>query len=472
MNGVGCMVALGTIHDWAPTPGAVVTWRAAPGARAKAAQAPISDVPASFQQSQHLRGFATHAAKGRDMARLAVGAWDISGTCDIPAMTEAITAHLRRHDAYHSWFEYENANNIVRRTIRNPADIELDVIEHDGHVSLPELRANIFATADLTEWGCFSFGIIQRADHFTFYTSMDHLLTDGMSTGVIFFEIHMMYAALVHGAGPIPLPDRGSYDQYCLRQRENAARLTQNSPQVRGWMEFAERNGGTLPDFPLPLGDHSVPDTGAMVVLPLMDAEQTQRFETQCADAGARFSGGVFACAALAEYELTGAEVYYGITPYDTRSTPDEYMTPGWFASFIPITVAVAGLSFGDVARAAQASFDSSKVLGDVPFDRVLELAPAELGLRNPDRDVPLLSYIDVRSIPLSSEWEKLNVGIYGDSRLSDQVCVWVNRFETETTLTVSFPENPVARESVARYVKAVQSAYLHAADFAVTAAS
>src|ERR1700712_1661918 len=171
MNGVGCMVALGTIHDWAPTPGAVVTWKAAPGARAIAAQAPITDVPASFQQSQHLRGFATHAAKGRDMARLAVGAWDISGICDIPAMTEAITAHLRRQDAYHSWFEYENANNIVRRTIRNPADIELDAIEH-GHLSLPELRANIFATADLTEWGCFSFGIIQRADHFTFYTSM------------------------------------------------------------------------------------------------------------------------------------------------------------------------------------------------------------------------------------------------------------------------------------------------------------
>jgi mycolipenoyl-CoA---2-(long-chain-fatty acyl)-trehalose mycolipenoyltransferase / long-chain-acyl-CoA---trehalose acyltransferase len=469
MNGVGCMVALGTIHDWAPTPGAVVTWEASPGARAKAENAPISDVPVSFQQSQHLRGFAAHAAKGRDMARLCIGAWDISGICDIPVMTEAITTHLRRHDTYHSWFEYENADNIVRRTIRDPSDIALDVTEH-GHVSLPELRANILATTDLMEWGCFSFGIIQRADHFTFYMSIDHLLTDGMSTGVIFVEIHMAYAALVDGAGPLPLPDPGSYDQYCVRQRRHAAELTQNSPQVRGWMEFAGRNGGTLPDFPLPLGDPSVPNTGAMIVLPLMDAEQTQRFESNCAEAGARFSGGVFACAALAEHELTGAQTYHGITPYDTRSTPDEYMTPGWFASFIPVTVEVAGREFGDVARAAQDSFDSSKVLGDVPFDRVLELAPAELGLRNPERDVPLLSYIDVRSIPLSSQWEELNVGIYGDSRLSDQVCVWVNRFETETTLTVSFPENPVARDSVSRYVNAVQSAYRRAADFAVTA--
>jgi hypothetical protein len=300
--------------------------------------------------------------------------------------------------------------------------------------------------------------------------SIDHLLTDGMSTGVIFLEIHMAYAALIHDAGPIPLPDRGSYDEYCLRQRRSAAELTRNSPQVRQWIEFAAGNGGTLPDFPLPLGDSSVPNTGAMIVVPLMDEDQTLRFESHCADAGARFSGGVFACAARAEYELTGAETYYGITPYDTRSTPDEYMTPGWFASFIPIKVEVAGLPFGDVARAAQHSFDSAKPLGDVPFDRVLELAPPELGLRKPDRDVPMLSYIDVRNIPLSSEWEKLNVGIYGDSRLSDQVCVWVNRFERETTLTVSFPENPIARDSVGRYIGAVQSAFRHAAEFAVTA--
>jgi hypothetical protein len=464
------MVALGTIHDWSPAPGSVVTWNASQSARAKALQAPFSDAPASFQQTQHLRGLAAHAANGRDMARLAIGAWDITGTCDIPVMTAAITAHLRRHDTYHSWFEFEHAQAIVRRTIGDPADIELVATEH-GSITLPELRANILATPAPTEWDCFSFGIIQRADHFTFYMSLDHLLTDGMSTGVIFLEIHMMYAAQIHGAGAIPLPDSGSYDEYCLRQRRQTAALTAESPQVRAWIEFAEHNHGTLPDFPLPLGDHSVPNTGAMVVVPLLDEAQTERFESNCAFAGARFSGGVFACAALAEYELTGAETYYGVTPYDTRSAPEEYMTPGWFASFIPVTVPVGDLTFGDVARAAQDSFDSAKDLGDVPFDRVLELAPSELGLKTPERDVPMLSYIDVRNIPLSSQWEELNVGIYGDSRLSDQVCMWVNRFETETTLTISFPENPIARDSVARYLKAVQSAYRRAADVTVAAA-
>jgi hypothetical protein len=71
----------------------------------------------------------------------------------------------------------------------------------------------------------------------------------------------------------------------------------------------------------------------------------------------------------------------------------------------------------------------------------------------------------------VSSQWDELNVGIYGDSRLSDQVCVWVNRFEKETTLTVSFPENPTARESVARYIQALKSVYLRVAEHGAAAA-
>jgi hypothetical protein len=157
---------------------------------------------------------------------------------------------------------------------------------------------------------------------------------------------------------------------------------------------------------------------------------------------------------------LTGAETYYGITPYDTRNTPAENLTPGWFASFIPITVPAGEIPFDDAARAAQDSFDSGKGLASVPFSRVVELTPPELGLRNPRRDVSMLSYIDVRTMPFSSEFDGMNLGIYGDSRLSDQVCMWVNRFEMETTLTVSFPENPIARESVDRYIRVVKSVY------------
>ena len=76
---------------------------------------------------------------------------------------------------------------------------------------------------------------------------------------------------------------------------------------MQKWITFAQGNNGTLPRFPLPLGDPSVPCEGDLLTVLIMDEEQSNRFESACTDAGARFVGGVFAAAALAEYELTGS---------------------------------------------------------------------------------------------------------------------------------------------------------------------
>lgn len=458
------MVTFGTVHNWDPGTGTVISWHATPAAHHKARQAPISDVPASYQQVEHLRRFSDHATRGLDMTRLNVGAWDMPGTCEIAAMTQAINAHLRRHDTYHSWFHYRAGDRVVRHTFSDPADIEFSPLER-GEMTPTELRAHILATPSPLRWDCFTFGVVQHPDHFTFYMSADDLVIDGMSVGVIFLEIHSMYGALVSGGVPVQLPEPGSYDDYCVRQHQHTAGLTLQSPQVRTWIRFAENNGGTLPSFPLPLGHPSVPCGSGVAVVPLLDEEQTERFETVCANLGARFSGGMFACAAFAEHELTGAQTYYGITPYDTRGTPAEFVTPGWFASFIPVTVPVAGLTFGDAVTAAQASFDSGIDLADVPFERVVELASVGGHIRKPAGKLHMLSYADVRGIPFSSEWDGLNAGIYGDGRSSDDVRMWVNRFEDETTLTVAFPQNPVARDSVERYVRALKATCLRVAE-------
>ena len=92
----------------------------------------------------------------------------------------------------------------------------------------------------------------------------------------------MMYSALLEGEPPVSLPPAGSYDDFCMRQRQFMSGLTLDSPEVRKWVEFAEDNGGTLPDFPLPLGDQSVPCGGDVVGEQLMGAQQTARFESVC----------------------------------------------------------------------------------------------------------------------------------------------------------------------------------------------
>jgi 2-O-sulfo trehalose long-chain-acyltransferase len=455
---------MSTLHDWVPDRGSVICWHAPAATSYNARQAPVSAVPPSYQQTQHLRRYCDHAARGLEMTRMMIFTWEVAGRCDVRAMNYAINAHLRRHDTYRSWFEYKDAEHIVRHTIADPADVELVPIEHQDMTSA-ELREHISAPHPL-QWDCFMFGIVQSADHFTFYASIGHLCVDLMIVGVLFAEIHMMYSALVRGGIPAQLPEAGSYDDYCVRQRRDTSALTLDSPSVRAWIEFAENSGGTLPHFPLPLGNLSVPWAGDLLNVTLMDEQQTRRFDSACVAAGARFSGGVFGCAALTEHELTGAETISILTTTDTRSTPTELATTGWFTGLVPITVPVAATSFDDTTRAAQTSFDSGTDLASVPFDRVLELAPPELMLRRPRPGNFVLSFLDGSIAPLSAvAGSDLDFRIYDEGRVSHQVSMWVGRFRQETRVMVLFPNNPIARESVARYIAAMKSVFVRVAD-------
>lgn len=462
------MVAINAIHDWIGASGSVVSWHPSAASRDKVRNAPVSSVPVSYQQAQHIRGYRHHLAEGTDMARLNIPSWDMPGQCDVRAMTHVINAYLRRHDTYHSWFEMTDDDEIVRRTVTNPRDIAFVHTRH-GEMTATQWRDHILATPDPLSWDCFSFGIIQRADHFTFYISIDHVHTDAMFMGLVLVEIHMMYAALASGSAPIPLPVVGSYDDYCVRQAEFLSSVTMESSEVQKWVRFAHANDGTMPRFPLPLGDPPWSKTGDLVTVRLMDKNQSDRFEAACTAAGARFIGGVFASVALAEYELTGSTAYHVITPTTTRRTPEEFHTIGWFTGVVPITVPVDPASFGATARSAQSSFDDGLHVAHVPFDRVLELATDSMGLRNPDPGVPMVSYLDAGLPPLSAsiiaEWERMNGRVYSDARSAYQIGLWVNRGERETTLTVAFPNNPIARESIDRYVSAMKAVCLGVAD-------
>ncbi|MGB8388128.1 MAG: condensation domain-containing protein [Mycobacterium sp.] len=455
-------VTVGPLRDWVPAAGPVISWQPSPASLEKARQAPVSAVPASYQQAQHLHRFREYAARGLDMSRLLTAGWDMAGQCDIRAMTHVINTHLRRHDTYHSWFEYADAEHIVRRTIENPAHIAFVPTVH-GEMTPAELRSQALATPSPMQWDSFRFMVIQYADHFTLCLCVDHIHIDAMFVGVVFAELHMMYAALVDGGAPLSLPPAGSYDDYCVRQERYLSALTLESPEVQGWVEFFEKNDGTLPEFRLPVGDQPVPCD--MMSIRLLDERQTAAFESACIAAGARFSGGVFACAALVEHELTGVETYYGIIPTDTRCNETDFTTTGWFLGLVPVTVPVSE-SFDETVRAAQASFDSGSDLANVPVDRILELAP---WLRKPERGAPLLFYLDAGIPPLSavvsSHLDGLNASLYHDGRIPAQVATRVNRLKDETHAIVLFPDNPIARESVIRYMEAMKSVYVRVAE-------
>jgi hypothetical protein len=411
-------------------------------------------------QIGHLRGFVEFRERGLDYSRAVMGSWDVPGRCDIRAMTYVINAHLRRHATYHSWFEYNDAQNIVRHTMKNPRDIEFVAKEH-GVLTQQEWQDHVLATPDPLQWDCFRFGVIQYQNRFALYAVVDHLHCDPMLIAGLYVEILMNYNALLEGKAPVTLPPAASYDEFCMRESQCVSGMTLESPEVRKWIEFAEANGGTLPDFPLPLGDQSIPCGGDVHVTRLLGPEQTAQFEALCQQAGARFSGGLFACSALAQYELTGAETYYGLTPIDKRKSPADFMTVGWFTGVVPFTVPVDPTSFAETARAAQASFDANMDAANVPYDRVLELAP---WLKRHGPQFTMMSYMDAGLPPLSAivatALDGVNATAFTDGRSPAYMYSTVFRLFDEVSIMVSYPNNPIARESVTRFTQTTKSVF------------
>jgi mycolipenoyl-CoA---2-(long-chain-fatty acyl)-trehalose mycolipenoyltransferase / long-chain-acyl-CoA---trehalose acyltransferase len=71
-----------------------------------------------------------------------------------------------------------------------------------------------------------------------------------------------------------------------------------------------------------------------------------------------------------------------------------------------------------------------------------------------------MVSFLDFRKIPLASLWEETNFGTYGDNLSRGGINLWINRHADATTVTVSFPDNSVARDSVHRYIAALTEVF------------
>lgn len=458
-------LALGTLRDWEPEAGPTVVWQPSAAALAAAQRAPVNSVPASYMQEQHIRGYIDQSAAGLDYSRLMVLSCDMAGRCDRRAIDYIINAHIRRHETYRSWFEHTDDGLLVRHVIEDPAEIAFVPVDH-GELELPQVRELLTQTPDPLQWDCFRFGIIQGKSHFTFFASIDHVHVDAAVAGVTLMELYFMYNTLVAGGAPLELPPAGNYSEFCVRQRQFTSALNPESPEIQAWRTFAEHNDNSLPGFPLPLGDPAQPCDAAMVTVTMLDENQTVDFESACTDANARFIGGVLACCGLAHRELTGADTFYGLTPRDTRRSPDDDLTLGWFTGLIPITIPLGESSFAEVADAAQISFDSGRTLGEVPYQRVCELVPS---LGKPPPNFPVINFLDAGAAPLSAliaaGLDDLNIGVYSDGRYSYQMSFYVIRVGEETAATAVFPDNPEAHESVARYLALLKSVFERIAD-------
>ncbi|MEW2479141.1 condensation domain-containing protein [Mycobacterium sp. NPDC049093] len=460
-------ITVGALDEWSLSPGSVTSWHPTPAAQETARNAPVSSVPVSYMQGQHLRNYTQRKSAGLNFSRQIIASCEVAGQCDISAMDHAVNTYLRRHDTFRSWFKEGDDGQFVRHAIENPDDIEFVPVDQ-GNLTVEEIHAHVVGIPNPLEWGCFTFGIIQNDGHFTFFAAMDHVHGDATLIGTTMMEANGMYSAMSGSGQALTLPDAGSFDDFCVREREYTSTLTLESPGVRAWIDFAENNQDGFPEFPLPLGNPNESTSSAWSSEVLLSPAQTERFDAACSAAGARFVGGLFACLGLVEHEFTGALTYYGLTPRDSRTAGDNFMTQGWFTGLIPITVPVAATSFSDAAWAAQQSFDSGLDMARVPYYRVLELAP---WLNWPQPNFPVSNFLHGGAAPLNAILAAgdmglaNNIGMYPDNRFSYQLTIYIFRYGEGTVMAIMHPDNPVAEKSVTRYLEAMKSVSSRVAD-------
>lgn len=473
------MADLRPLREWSGPPGTMVQWLPDAATLASVHRAPASPIPPSFEQEQHLHTYRACQLHRQEMVRLVIVTWRMPGQCERSAMTQVINAHLRRHDTYHSWFRYQDDGSIVRHVIDEAASLHF-VATEVGEVSAPEWREHVAATPGPLEWDCFRFGVVQHEDSFTFFGSVDHLHADASLIPILFHEIHQDYRALVEGTELRRMRPAARYLDYCARQRERAAALTRSEAAIVDWADFLRRNHGGLPRFPLPLGDAGACGPVEHATVGILDPAETAQFKSACVAAGARVIGGLLACAALSERELTGSSSYSVFTPVTTRKTAEEFRTNGWFVGVLPVSIDLAAnpfetdtfeavtfeaVTFEAAARTAQRCFDERGHLADIPLAPVLQLAnrltPRESA---PAREAApawpvMLSYVDAHLPPMNArsakEWFESNGTVYLNSGVAGQVSLWFCRTPFGLSLTAAYPANATARASIARYIDA-----------------
>ncbi|MFY2789768.1 condensation domain-containing protein [Rhodococcus sp. MALMAid1271] len=447
------MVAFGLIDEWTPTPGSLTTWSPSEASRAAAAAAPVHPARPSHIQQAYLEAAYRNRGSSFRFSRLCLVTFRIEGKLDVAAMGRAFTAFVKRHDSFSSWFEVT-----AESSVRHRVDVE-DIVLEATPFGMPSDSAAIRrhvqdSTPGPDSWDCFSFGTIEHEDHFVVYAAVDHLDTDGISQALTYYELRQLYRNAVTGESD-ELFTPGSYLEYCERERAESDATTLETPAVQTWIDLVVGNGGDLPTFPLPLGRNSADYTRTSHnSFPLFDGAQARAVDEACASVGAKFIGGIFAAAALAEYELAGRDSYLALTPKSTRSLPGEFASIGWYSSLIPLRFEVGSSpTFRTLAVRAQHAFDAGKLLANTSYHRVLELVGPEHGITTkPGWTAPMISYVDVRKLPGEAELDAAGAGLYGNRGSSEEVFMWVNRFEDHTGVEFLYPGTDEADRSIDLY--------------------
>lgn len=443
------------LSDWPAPAGPARLFFASAGGRRAHARAPEKGVPPSEIQRAALDSSRETSAYMQGNAVRILGiAFKVFDHYDDAAFKQACEAHLRRHDVYHTGFQYRDGD-WTSRTVE-PQDIELSAESVD--LAAPGTDGADFASVidarqpRIPDWDLFSFsalGIENAGEEaanpeFTVAVCLDHLLTDGFSVFMIFEELMMFYEAFRAGRAPFEqLPESASHADYARRDTAYCASLTPDSPQVMEWERFKALHGGGLPDFCFASGLNGPEDfaPGRMTTIPdFLSVAESEAFEAACAEAGGSLSAGFTAVAALIDRLVRDSARFTICTPRSTRVSEAEHYSMGWFAHPVPLEFAIAD-TFAETVTAARKANKAVRFMIGVPVYPAQKVVDPTLSSMPPE--MTSLSFIDTRLIPTFRDLSAHAFTVIGTRRNAKSVHYWVNRVGHGTNLNFMHPDTP-----------------------------
>ncbi|MFG6492968.1 peptide synthetase [Microbacterium sp. P03] len=213
------------------------------------------------------------------------------------------------------------------------------------------------------------------------------------------------------------------------------------------WAGVLARGDGSMPVFPMPLGDLSQRRPEVVEVHDLLDAAELDAFEARAAAAGVRLISLSVSLLTTVTAEVA-ASALRAVFPVHSRHDESWHGAVGWF-----ITNAVLECDDPDPAACA-AAVKQSLALGSYPLAPIFGPSgmPAGPGMF-------ALSWLDARRLPVQLD-DALRVQHVSAVIPTDGVMVWFIVNGSGLHLRVRYPDTPEARASLRRWIEAVDGAF------------
>ncbi len=269
--------------------------------------------------------------------------------------------------------------------------------------------------------------------------ALDHAHADAWSLLVLARDLMACLTDLAEGrAAGSRLPAAPSFAEHSTMLESAPA-----APAMvrRRWADILRAGGGTMPTFPLPLGDIGTPQPEVVEVREVFDADGLTRFEEKARARGVRMLPAVISTLTQITADVAGHPLR-AVLPVHSRYEDRWHHSVGWF-----ITNAVLESADPD-PQACQAALKEALALGSHPLAPIM----APYGGMPTGPGMFAISWLDNRRLPVSIDpaLRAQHVSAVIDT---DGVMVWFVVSAQGLRLRCRYPDTVQARVSVQRWL-------------------